>query len=89
LFILQISGDANEEQLLNAAASCMKKPAVMEYILKDIFSFMLIFNLNEKDKLLNITLDVLTINVYFKPIQVFGKLVLINNSLQIINFLLL
>lgn len=76
IFILQISGHANEEQFLNAAASCMNKPIIMEYILKDVFFFMMAQNLEQKDQFLKITLEVLTNYVKFKPLQTIGKLVL-------------
>lgn len=81
MFISQISGNANVEQLLNAAASCMKKPAIAEYILNDFFTSLWALNFQQKDKILKMTLDVLTTNAKFKPVQTIGMSVLTNNSL--------
>ncbi|XP_026808471.1 protein zer-1 homolog [Rhopalosiphum maidis] len=68
-----ISGDANEEQIFNAAASCMDKPKLLQNILNDLYHLLRYDQCTQIDQALDIVLEALTRYVKEKLIQISGS----------------
>ncbi|XP_050432826.1 protein zer-1 homolog [Adelges cooleyi] len=68
-----ISGDATEEQIFNAAASCMDKPKLLQNILNDLYHLLRYDQCTQIDQALDIVLEALTRYVKEKLIQISGS----------------
>ncbi|VVC39427.1 Hypothetical protein CINCED_3A020042 [Cinara cedri] len=68
-----ISGDANEYQIFNAAASCMDKPKLLQNILNDLYHLLRYDQCTQIDQALDIVLEALTRYVKEKLIQISGS----------------
>ncbi|VVC37615.1 Armadillo-type fold,Leucine-rich repeat domain, L domain-like,Armadillo-like helical [Cinara cedri] len=71
-----ISGNADEIQLFNAAASCMNKPKLLYHILNDLFRLLENVECTRLDHALDLVLEVLTRNVRDRIIQINGSAIL-------------
>lgn len=70
---LQISGDANEEQILTAAVAYMERPAMLTHALNDLYYLFRYENNAYVGRALSVVLDAMDQHVSEKHIQISGR----------------
>lgn len=68
-----ITGDANEEQLLNAMLAYMDRPEVLQKVVNKLFQLFQSENCNNVYIAIKLVLEAMDRHLYDKPIQISGR----------------
>lgn len=71
--MFKISGDANEKQILIAAAAYMERPVMLTRVLNDLYYLFRYENNTNVLRALNVVLDAMDRHVSEKHIQISGR----------------
>ena len=82
---MQVTGDANEEQIFNAGEAYIERPEMLKYLLNDIFNMFRVDTVVNVKRSLDIILRAMNKYVYMESIQISGRYSTIFLSKKLVN----